>query len=76
MKLPTGQIHYSLPGFVFIGTLLLSAYEVKIICKSTGHFSRKLKWPFFILTEAGKLLPNVQIKTEIDVTVNNRIGDG
>jgi len=28
MKLPTGQIHYSLPGFVFIGTLLLSAYAL------------------------------------------------
>ncbi len=27
MKLPTGQIHYILPGFIFKGTLLLSAYE-------------------------------------------------
>lgn len=24
-ELPTGQIHYSLPGLIFIGTLLLSA---------------------------------------------------
>jgi len=27
MKLPTGQIHYILPGFIFKGTLLLSAYH-------------------------------------------------
>jgi len=53
MKLPTGQIHYILPGFIFKGTLLLSAY---VTFNEKINMSNKHKVTTFFTFNSSSLL--------------------